>query len=110
MFVKELCFEDLTVEQKLGMAMIGHCGRDDCDVDYLEKLIRNHALGGVWIMPKNGEYDHVMKRLREAADYPLLFFTDAENSALTKDSHCKKTHSSISLTVSGTQTSVIPDK
>ena len=77
--LKELKFEELNIEQKLGMAMIAHCGRDDCDVDYLEELVRNHAIGGVWIMPKNGEYDHVMKRLHEIADYPLLFFTDAEN-------------------------------
>lgn len=77
--MKEIRIEDLSPRQKLGMAMIGHCGRDDCDVDYLEQLVREHALGGVWVMPKNGEYDHVIRRLQKAADYPLLIFTDAEN-------------------------------
>ncbi len=77
--LKELQFEDLTIKQKLGMAMIAHCGRDDCDVDYIEELVRERAVGAVWVMPKNGEYDWVIKRLLEIADYPLLVFTDAEN-------------------------------
>lgn len=78
--MKELKFEELSVDQKLGMSMIAFCWDDvHCDIDYIEELIKNHSLGGVWITPRDGVNKHIMKRLKEAADYPLLFFTDAEN-------------------------------
>ena len=78
--MKELKFEELSVDQKLGMSMIAFCWDDVCcDIDYIEELIKNHSLGGVWITPRDGANKHIMKRLKEAADYPLLFFTDAEN-------------------------------
>ncbi|MBQ4042605.1 MAG: hypothetical protein IJD06_01315 [Clostridia bacterium] len=78
--IRELKLEELNIEQKLGMSTIGFCADEkSCDVDYLEELIRNHALGAVWIVPRDGANDHVIKRLKEAADYPLLVFTDAES-------------------------------
>lgn len=78
--IKEIKFEELSTDQKLGMSTIAFCWDDVyCDVDYVEQLIKNHSLGGVWITPRDGANKHIMKRLKEAADYPLLFFTDAEN-------------------------------
>lgn len=78
--IKEIKFEELSVDQKLGMSMIAFCpGEERSNIEYVEQLIKNHSLGGVWITPRDGANKHIMKRLKEAADYPLLFFTDAEN-------------------------------
>jgi len=77
--MKELKLNELTLEQKLGMSMVALCrNRDESNVEYLEQLIRNHSLGGVWVVPKSENYRSVLKRLKDAADYPLLIFTDAE--------------------------------
>lgn len=78
--MKELTLDTLTTSQKLGLTTIAFFWRDHGgNVEYIESLIRNHSLGGVWVAPRNGENEPFMKRFREAADYPLLFFTDAEN-------------------------------
>jgi len=78
--IRELKLEELSVEQKLGMSTIAFCWSEKyCDADYVEELIRSHSLGGVWITPHGEESEQIMKRLKEAADYPLLVFTDAES-------------------------------
>lgn len=81
--LKELKLEELSVEQKLGLATVSFTfdstrQLDSENVDYLESLIKNHSLGGIWVNPKNRQNDAAIKRLKEAADYPLLVFTDAE--------------------------------
>ena len=77
---KELKLDELSVNQKLGLSMIAFCwSEDESDVDYLEKLVRSRSLGGVWVYPRGDINQSIIKRLRDAADYPLLFFTDAEN-------------------------------
>lgn len=77
--IKELKFEELTTEQKIGLTMIATCNHpQNTDIDYLEKLVREHSIGGVWLLSKP-ETEPVMQRLRDAADYPLLFFCDAES-------------------------------
>ena len=77
--IKELNFEELTLEQKLGMTMVAVCNRPHAtDVDYIERLIKNHSLGAVWLEPRPDNVP-VMKRLKAAADYPLLVITDAES-------------------------------
>lgn len=77
--MKELRFEDLSLDQKLGMSMIAFVSAGSPSYfDYVEQLIRNHSLGGVWIVPRN-DYKSLIKRFKDAADYPLLVFTDAES-------------------------------
>ena len=80
--LKELKFEELSLEQKLGMATILYVGDAILfpeQIDYLEGLIKSHSLGGLWIIPRSdGKNDLARQRLKEVADYPLLFFTDAE--------------------------------
>lgn len=77
--MENLRFEDLSVEQKIGML---YCARPlnyaDCEKDNLEftlELIRRHALGCVQVLPADRES---MRRIREAADYPLLIICDTE--------------------------------
>ena len=76
----ELKLEELTVEQKLGIATVAFCWSPKyCDVAYIEKLVRNRSVGAVWFIKDNPENYPVMNHLREIADYPLLCFTDAES-------------------------------
>ena len=87
----ELKFEELTTAQKIGMVMAGiinpirkgeedEYGTLDENIDFVIDLIKKHSLGAVWVSPdllKN--HPDIMPRIKEAADYPILIFTDAEN-------------------------------
>ena len=79
--IKELKFEELSVEQKLGMihaAMInGKCS--DEAIEFVRDRIKNHALGAVWIQFSQTDADKMMKMVHETADYPILIITDAES-------------------------------
>lgn len=81
---KELQLSELSAEQKLGMTMTAHVYRletelkSDENLEYALEMIRNHALGAIWVDASYRRED-VMKRIREAADYPILIFTDAES-------------------------------
>lgn len=82
--MRELKLEELTTRQKLGMAMIGHIWYwDDFDgeanLEHALELIRNHALGAVWIQPGEQNRERVIAAIKEAADYPILIMTDAES-------------------------------
>ncbi len=86
--LKELKIEDLSTDQKLGMVMAGIIRPIRCEdkyetfdenVDFVLNLIKNHSLGAVW-MPQQLECrEEIMKRIKEAADYPILIFTDCES-------------------------------
>ncbi len=80
----ELKLEDLSIEQKLGMVMVGiirptRYENFDEGVEFVLNQIKNHALGAVWILPRLERRDEIMKRIKEAADYPILIMTDAES-------------------------------
>ena len=82
--LKVLKFEDLTLEQKLGMVSCGYvlCDSDwedfDSNLEYTIQAIKEHRLGSVWMsVTKSQEY--ALNKIKEAADYPVLIFTDAES-------------------------------
>ena len=79
--VKELKFEELTVEQKLGMvhsAVVNYIPGSEAQNEFLYERIKNHALGAIWI-PSDADYTEAfIKKVREIADYPILIMTDAE--------------------------------
>lgn len=89
--VKPLQLEQLTTRQKLGMVMTGHIydaadeynqGTDQDTIDnmnYALDMIRNHALGAIWVDPRLPNLPEIMAKIREAADYPILIVTDAES-------------------------------
>jgi len=89
--LKELKFEELSIDQKLGMVMAGIIRPIRCEdkyetfeenLDFVINLIKNHALGAVWVPPlvlKMRPDCNIMERIKEAADYPILIFTDAES-------------------------------
>lgn len=86
----ELNFEELTVEQKLGMVTVGTLlevresevdkyGTFEENIAFVVELIKKHSLGAVWIpFSLLDKYPDLMPRIHEAADYPILIFTDAE--------------------------------
>lgn len=77
--IKELKFEELTLEQKLGMSCAIFCADwKPEDIDYIEKLIKNRALGAIWVSPNSKGAAQMLHRLKGAANYPILVFTDAE--------------------------------
>ena len=81
--IKELKFEELTLEQKLGMvhsAVVNKWSSNgEAQIEFLLERIKNHALGAIWI-PSNEKYtEDLIKQVREVADYPVLIMTDAEH-------------------------------
>ena len=78
--MKELKLQDLSVKQKLGMAMIGHYLGESYpeNSEYALEMIRNHALGGIWINPTVPKSKEFLEAVKEAADYPILIMCDAE--------------------------------
>ena len=80
--MKELKFEELTLKQKLGMVTCGliPCeGRTDENDEYVLNMIRNHELGCVWVNPATKDFEDIMAKIKEVADYPILIMTDAES-------------------------------
>ena len=69
-----LKFEDLTLEQKLGMT---YCARPlkESDIEFTLELIRKRLIGSVQVPPSK---PHLMKMIREIADYPIIIVCDTE--------------------------------
>jgi len=79
--MKELKFEELSLNQKLGLVYTATIsGRTAPEnVEFVFDLIKNHSLGAIWIQWNNPDAEKLVKRVKETADYPILIFTDAEN-------------------------------
>ena len=79
--MKELKFEELSIKQKIGMVTCGLVGTNHTDEgdEFVLNLIKEHALGSVWVNPKAHHFDEIMAKIKQAADYPILIFTDAES-------------------------------
>jgi len=82
--MRELNIEELSVRQKLGMCMTGHIydyhrPGDALNTEYALNMIRNRCLGSIWVDPTIPDLAGTMAKIREAADYPMLIFTDAES-------------------------------
>ncbi len=75
--IKELRFEDLTVEQKIGMLFVVRGFRDDEDKAFVLDMIKKHAIGAVQIFTW-GDYQKLIDEVKEAADYPILICADME--------------------------------
>lgn len=82
--MKEIVFEQMSVEQKLGfvyaLSLYTDCPPED--EEYALALIRERSLGAVWVQWEEENAAFLLARiarLRAAADYPLLILTDAES-------------------------------
>ncbi len=79
---KELKFEELNIKQKLGMTMCAHicpCPNEKNNVEYALQMIRDKALGAVWVDRRSSNLSELMDRIYEAADYPIIIVCDAES-------------------------------
>ena len=74
--MRELKLSELTIEQKVGMAMIGHVSSLDEQFDYCIELIKARRLGGIYITPTDPKRDARIARVKAAADYPILIMCD----------------------------------
>ena len=80
--IKELKLEEMSVKQKVGFVMTALITKmtSQEDLDFIHKLIKEHALGAVWVnVARRKDYIDINKKIREIADYPILILTDAEN-------------------------------
>ena len=77
---KELRFEDLTHEQKLGMVLCTNVqpGFSENEVEKVLNMIREHRLGSVWVSRGAKGRNDILKKINEVADYPILIVGDAE--------------------------------
>ncbi len=82
--IKVLKFEELSTEQKLGMALCSYIGelsteeKTEENIEYILDLIKNHSLGTVFVNATFKGRDAAIARIKEVADYPVLICCDAE--------------------------------
>lgn len=79
--MKELKFEDLTLDQKLGLVhtIKVNGGINEEGVEFIFNQIKARAVGAVWIQHGAWLWEEFLNRVKETADYPILIMTDAEN-------------------------------
>ena len=77
--IRELDRKALTTEQKLGLLLCANLNHGDADVEDACEMIRNHALGSVWVTHHHPKRDEIIAKVREAADYPIIIMCDGEN-------------------------------
>ena len=75
----ELKFEELTLEQKLGLTINMALHGRDVDDEYVFAQIKKRAVGSVWIQQGIGNFKERIAKVREIADYPILIITDGES-------------------------------
>ena len=75
--MNNLIFENLTLEQKLGIVLCARKWDTRSDVDFALELIKNRALGCVQI-PFNENTPYLIKKIKEVADYPIIIVNDME--------------------------------
>ena len=76
---KELNFDTLTTEQKIGLLLCANLNHGEKDVEDALTMIREHSLGAVWVRTNQSNRDEILARVRETADYPILILCDAED-------------------------------
>ena len=81
MQIRELDKSQLTTEQKLGLLLCANLNHGDEDVENVIEMIKNHALGAVWVTFHHKKRDEIIAKVRAAADYPIIIMCDCENGA-----------------------------
>ena len=87
--MKELVFEEMSLEQKLSFVNICFLGLPSTpeEEEYVYDLIRKRAVGAIWISRKNDADQPLrqIRRIREIADYPILIMGDSESCGFNVD-------------------------
>ena len=100
--MKELKFEELSTRQKLGMVFtpfLNSWAKSEPDEEFVLSLIKERALGSVWIQQGYRDAEEMLKRVKELADYPIIIMTDAESGIQSSEGrYIVGRHSAISCT------------
>ncbi len=100
--MKELKFEELSIKQKLGMVFtpfLNSWAKSEPDEEFVLNLIKERALGSVWIQQGYRDAEVMLKRVKELADYPIIIMTDAESGIESSEGrYIVGRHSAISST------------
>jgi len=73
-----LTLEQMTPEQKLGRVLCCRRLREKDDVDFTVELLKNSACGAIAMTFDETLRPGLVKRFREAADYPVIMVNDME--------------------------------
>ena len=76
--IRELDRAALTTEQKLGLLLCANLNHGDADMEDAVAMIKNHALGSVWVTNHHPKRAEIIAKVREAADYPIIIMCDGE--------------------------------
>lgn len=108
--IKELKFEELTTEQKLGMTIVPFLHDKAVNDEFVFEMIKKRAVGAVWIQQGGNDVEEQIKKVREATDYPILIITDTDSEisddeeeafhSINRDSVYTKTDDGVPVTVS----------
>ena len=71
-----LTLEQMTPEQKLRRGLCARRLGDQDDIDFTLELVKNEALGALQMTFDESKRPELVKRFREAADYPLIMVGD----------------------------------
>lgn len=78
--MKELIFEELTTEQKLGLTYSFVLHYPAQDKEFVFDLIKKRHVGSIWIQQgRQSDTEEIIAQIRALADYPILIMTDAES-------------------------------
>ena len=76
--MKTLRLEELTVEQKIGQLIMARSIVNPNDFAFAMELIKNHALGGVQVIPSQENIEKCIIPTLKEADYPIFIAADME--------------------------------
>ena len=78
--MKELNFEELSKEQKIGMTLTAlvQSIEGPFPISPVLDLIKKRALGAVFVQGSRPCFQEIVNMVKETADYPILIMTDAE--------------------------------
>ena len=70
--MQELNFEELTLDQKIGMVFTPvwtHKNREE-NLNWILEMVKKRALGSVWVQHTISDADEIIQKIREVADIP----------------------------------------
>lgn len=95
--MKELKFEELNIDQKIGMIhaiMInGHMKPEE--IEFTFDLIKKRSLGAIWLQDGHRMVPEFLEKVKAIADYPILIISDCEKGI---DEYCIGGHNPIACT------------
>lgn len=80
--MRKIRLEEMSLEQKLNFVLCMRRYRNEEDISYILDLVKKGYVGTMQIPPNRPD---IVKRVREAADYPIVIICDMEQGFPTSD-------------------------